>query len=301
MSQSPNQMLWIEKYRPRSITQLALDPEQKNALLVYVTSGEIPHLLFSGPPGCGKTTVAKILISSLDCESMSLNASKDRGIDIIRDRVGTFAKCYGMKKWKVVFFDEADGLTPDAQNSLRNLMEDFHEQTRFIFTANVLQKIIAPIQSRCAPFSFGETPIKERVLILKGILEKEGITFEMATALGYADKFKDLRRMIMAAQTSTLSNNGTLGPASAVAFNGVDLLGLVLKKDWTGLVKCASDPSFEHREGLKNMFWAIGDVKDVKQPANWRAMLAKAVHESGYTPDPVVHFLGTCSELISQV
>ena len=103
---------------------------------------------------------------------------------MIRDRVGTFAKSYGFHRWKVVFLDEADGLTGDAQNSLRNLMEDYYAQTRFIFTANYLHRIIGPLQSRCSCFEFGETPMKERILILKGILEKEGIRVDMPTVLG---------------------------------------------------------------------------------------------------------------------
>jgi replication factor C small subunit len=297
---SPTEMVWVEKYRPQSLTQVAMDPEQKNTLLEYVSKGEIPHLLFAGPPGCGKTTVAKILISSLDTEVMALNASKDRGIDMIRDRVGTFAKCYGMKKWKTVFFDEGDGLTGDAQNALRNLMEDYYEQVRFIFTANAIQKIIGPIQSRCALYEFGAIPMKERVLALKGILEKEEVQFDLPTVLGYAERYKDMRRMITTAQKSVLSNKGKLGPASAVAFSGVDLLGLVFNNDWNGLVKCASDSSFDHRQALTNMFWALSDPSiTISRPAEWRAKIAKAVDESVWVPDQVVHFLGTCAELLS--
>lgn len=295
MNDSPYDSLWVEKYRPDSLDNLALDEEQKEALKSFVQAREIPHLLFSGPPGCGKTTTARILYRAIDCDVMTLNASKDRGIDVIRERVLVFARSMGMKKWKIVFLDEADGLTSDAQNSLKNTMEEFAMQTRFILTANTMAKVISPIQSRCQVFEFGSIPERERVLILKDILEKEGIPVDLSIVISYANKYTDLRRMVNAAQKSVVANKGILQPASAVAFSGPELLSLVQKKDWTGLIKCASDPGFDHRQALTNMFWGIQD--SMKKATTLRVTLAKAVHETGFTPDSVVHFLGTCAEM----
>lgn len=297
MSDSPVDLVWVEKYRPKSLDHIALDPQTRNLIAAFLEKSDIPHLLLSGPPGCGKTTVARLLIASLKWDVMSLNASKDRGIEIIRDRVGTFAKSLGFHAKKVVFFDEADGLTPDAQNSLRNLMEEYAEQTRFIFTANSPHKIISPVQSRCTQIAFGETPLKERILILQNILDSEKVRSDLGTILGYANKYHDLRRMIFAAHKSVLSNNGVLGPASETLFLGIDLVTAILEDNWNSIVAAASNPSFDHRKGLVDMFWAVDDKK-IKKASTWRYKLANAVHQSQWTPDPVVHFLGACAELL---
>lgn len=297
---SPTNSLWVERYRPQTLEEMALDPSHRTLLASFIAAKEIPHLLFTGPPGSGKTTTAKILTGAMECDLMTLNASKDRGIDIIRDRVGTFAKVLSVAKWKVVFLDEADGMTPDAQNSLRNLMEDFHEQTRFIFTANTPSRIIGAIHSRCTSIEFGETPLKERILILQRILTEEKVSFELPTVLGYAERFRDLRKMIMTAQKSVLSNNGALAPATELSVLGKDLLEFILKNDWTALVTVASNGSFDHKRALTDMFWAVGEVPGIKKPATLRLQLAKAVHECQWTPDPIVFFLGTCAEALQE-
>lgn len=143
-------MIWNEKYRPKEFNEVIGLPSEIPRLIE-----NLPHLLFIGKPGTGKTTTAKIIIDKLGSESLTLNASKERGIDIIRDKVTSFAMTKSINgNFKIVFLDEADSLTPDAQNSLRNTMETYATNCRFILTGNNESKVIDPLKSRCTPFRF---------------------------------------------------------------------------------------------------------------------------------------------------
>src|SRR3954468_14547678 len=143
-----NDVLWTEKYRPTRLEDMAMEEENRRVLQSYIEGGVIPHLLFIGPAGSGKTTISRILVKSLDCSVLSLNASSERGIDTIREKVGSFVQAMLLGAWNVVFMDEADQLTSDAQGAMRNMMESYSERARFIFTGNYGHKIIGPIQSR---------------------------------------------------------------------------------------------------------------------------------------------------------
>jgi replication factor C small subunit len=146
-------MLWVEKYRPKEFTDVVgISSEIPNSL------NNLPHFLFIGKPGTGKTTTAKIIISKLDAETLTLNASDERGIQTIRDKVKSFAMTKSRNgNHKIVFLDECDALTTDAQTSLRNMMETYHNNCRFIATANYENKIIEPLKSRFTVFKFEAT------------------------------------------------------------------------------------------------------------------------------------------------
>jgi len=289
-------LLWVEKYRPTQLEDLALDPETRQVLSAYLAAGEIPHLLLSGPPGTGKTTVARIIHHSLDCRVLSLNASSDRGIDVVRERVGSFVTAMGIHRWNLVFLDESDAMTPDAQTALRNLIESYADQARFILTANYLHKIIGPLQSRCQLLTLGRPPLKERFRILQGVLTAEGIEAPAPVILSYAERFPDLRKMLMSAQRAFLAH-GTL-PSAVVedAVSGTSILEMMTAKNWTGLRRLTTDGNFDPQQALRDLFWAIPD--DHPRVGFLRHVIGKAVHESGFSPDPVIHFLGSLAEVM---
>lgn len=290
-------LLWTEKYRPASLDEVALTAETRAVLSKCLEEKEIPHLLLHGPAGTGKTTVSKIITGQLDCDVLTLNASDERGIDTVRDKVGTFVRGQLFSRWRIVFLDEADQLTRDAQAALRNMMETYSQDARFILTCNYLYKVIDPIQSRCTSIELSEMPLKERFRVVKRVAENEGIKYSTPQVLlSYVERFQDMRRLLTTLQKAHLANPLGLPEYKLNAGgDGDTLIRMLTSKDWPGLVNAARDPTFEHTEALRAMFWALPDGD---YAAQWRHVLAKAVHESGFTADPVVHFLGTCAELM---
>ena len=196
--------LWVEKYRPRIIEDTVLPTTIKNTFTTLRDKGEIINLLLSGPAGTGKTTVARALCEELGCDYIVINGSETRGIDMVRDQVTSFANTMSTNgKTKVIILDEADYITPDAQAALRNLIEAFSNNCRFIFTCNFKHKIIEPLHSRCSviDFSFDKKELpKLQVQIAKRVFEiltKEGVEFNQQAVLEIVKRFTpDNRRII---------------------------------------------------------------------------------------------------------
>ncbi|HIP88636.1 MAG TPA: replication factor C small subunit, partial [Thermococcus paralvinellae] len=201
---------WVEKYRPRILDEIVGQDHIVKRLKHYVRTGSMPHLLFAGPPGVGKTTAALCLTRELFGEHwrhnfLELNASDERGINVIREKVKEFArtKPIGGASFKIIFLDEADALTQDAQQALRRMMEMFSNNVRFILSCNYSSKIIEPIQSRCAIFRF--RPLKDEDIAkrIKFIAESEGLelTEDGLQAILYVAE-GDLRRAINVLQAA---------------------------------------------------------------------------------------------------
>jgi replication factor C small subunit len=173
---------WTEKYRPKKLDAMVGQDALVDRFKAYVREKSLPHLLFAGPAGCGKTTAALCITGELfgDVGSnfLELNASDERGIDVVRGKIKDFARTRPIGgDFKIIFLDEADALTPDAQNALRRTMENYSKTCRFILSCNYSSKIIEPLQSRCSLFRFKKVPreaIKKR---LEEILKAEGVGF----------------------------------------------------------------------------------------------------------------------------
>jgi len=174
--------MWTEKYRPKSLNEMVNQKEIVERLKSFVEAKNIPHCIFAGPPGTGKTTAALCLAYDLYGgvyreHLMELNASDERGINVVRETVKTFARIrsIGEIPFKIMILDEADNMTSDAQQALRRTMERFTETCRFILIANYSGKIIEPIQSRCAPFRFSYLSKEDHDAYLRHIVQKENV------------------------------------------------------------------------------------------------------------------------------
>ena len=141
--------LLVERYRSKSLDEYVGNKNIKQIIAQYLSQNDIQNLIFYGPAGTGKTTLAKLIVNNLNCDHLYINASDERGIETIREKVAGFASTASFKPLKVVILDEADFLTIQAQASLRNVIETFSRNTRFILTCNYVERIIDPLQSRC--------------------------------------------------------------------------------------------------------------------------------------------------------
>ena len=197
--------LFVEKYRPVNIDNYVGNERIKNTVKKYISQNDIQNLLFYGTAGTGKTTLAKLIVKNIDCDYLYINASDERGIETIRDKVAGFASNASFKSIKVVILDEADFLTIMAQASLRNVIETFSRSTRFILTCNYVERIIDPIQSRCQTLKIVPPSKEEIIEHLVKILTKENISFDSPDVISVVNSnYPDVRKMLNIIQMSTV-------------------------------------------------------------------------------------------------
>ena len=207
--------LWVEKYRPKTVDGYVFrDDNQRKQVQEWIKQGSIPHLLLSGSPGIGKTTLAKLLLNELEIpeyDVLEINASRERGIGEVRERITNFIQMMPFGPFKVVLLDEADMLTPEAQAAMRGVMEEYHTTARFILTCNYPNKIIPPLHSRCQGFHITKTDQTEFTARVATVLVEEGVEFDLDTLDSYVKAtYPDLRKCLNLVQLN--SQSGKLNP-----------------------------------------------------------------------------------------
>jgi len=199
--------LWVEKYRPTSLENYIGNDHLKSKVSVYLESGDIPHLLLFGRAGTGKTTLAKLLINNIECDYLYINASDENSVDVVREKVKNFASTLGFKDMKVIILDECDYITPNAQAALRNLMETFSKNCRFILTCNYVERIIDPIQSRCQSFQIIPPDRKQVAQHLANILTNESVEYDIKDIVTIVNSgYPDIRRVINGSQRQVVNS-----------------------------------------------------------------------------------------------
>jgi len=215
--------LLVEKYRPSKLENYVGNESIKKSIAQYLEQNDIQNLIFYGPAGTGKTTLAKLCIKNLDCDHLYINASDERGIETIRDKVQGFASVASFKPLKVVILDEADFLTIQAQASLRNIIETFSRTTRFILTCNYVERIIDPLQSRCHVLKIVPPTKKDVAKHLSWVLDQESIKFEIKDLVPLVNQYyPDLRKCINTIQLSTQDKVLKLDKSILVSSNYID-------------------------------------------------------------------------------
>ncbi len=212
--------LLVEKYRPVELENYVGNEHIKKTINQYLGQNDIQNLIFYGPAGTGKTTLAKLIVKNLDCEHLYINASDERGIETIRDKVSGFASSASFKPLKVVILDEADFLTIQAQASLRNVIETFSRTTRFILTCNYVERIIDPLQSRCQVLKVIPPTKSDVAKHLFTVLSKENIQHNTEDLKIIVNQFyPDLRKCLNTIQLSTQDNELVIDKSVLVSSN----------------------------------------------------------------------------------
>jgi replication factor C small subunit len=273
--------LLVEKYRSTKLEDYVGNENIKATISKYLSQNDIQNLIFYGPPGTGKTTLAKLIVNNLNCDHLYINASDERGIETIRDKVSGFASSASFKPLKVIILDEADFLTIQAQASLRNVIETFSRSTRFILTCNYIERIIDPLQSRCQVLKIIPPSMREVAAHIADILDNENIEWTKET-LGPIVKqyYPDIRKILGTAQLSTIDNKLVLDKSILVSNNYIEQVINELKtgKNWKTIRQIIADSNINDYDEL---FKALYDNVSTYAPQS-EGMVTIYINEHSY-------------------
>jgi DNA polymerase III delta prime subunit len=300
-------MLWVEKYRPKTVEECILPEATKATFQEYVNRKEIPNLLLSGTAGVGKTTIAKALCEEVGCDYIVINGSSERGIGTMQNQVMNYATAMSLSGGrKVVILDEADNLTPDAQKALRGIIEEVAANCSFIFTCNFKSKIMDAIHSRCTVIDFKINGSKAKMATqffkrVEWILKEENVTYDKEVVAAIITKhFPDNRRVLNELQRYSVSGNIDKGILASVAdINLSDLVKSLKNKDFASCRKWVtsnldSDPTTIFRK-LYDTLYEVLEPNSVPQMV---LILAKYQYQAAFVADHEINLIACLTEIM---
>jgi replication factor C small subunit len=306
MSFKKEHTLWVEKYRPDTLENYVGNEDVKSIIDSYLAQNDINHFLFYGSPGCGKTTLAKIIVNNLDCDYLYINASDERGVDTIRDKVQGFASAASFRPLKVVILDEADFLTINAQASLRNIIETFSRSTRFILTCNYVERIILPLQSRCKVLKLVPPSKTDVAKHVANILTQENITFELSDLKTTINRFyPDLRNILNTCQIfskkGTLVLNEEVLTSNVYQIKVIEELSKPTSKSFNNIRQIIADSGVNDYD---EMFRFLYDEASKYAPGNEgqvSIILSEMQYQSNFRIDKEINLMSTISQILKVI
>jgi DNA polymerase III delta prime subunit len=298
--------LWVEKYRPDTLENYIGNDNLKAKLEQFIKNQDIPHLLFCGTAGTGKTTAAKILVKNIECDYLFINASDENSVDTIRTKIKNFAATMSFKPMKIIVLDEADFITPQAQAALRNLMEVFSKNTRFILTCNYVERIIDPLISRSQVFKLTPPSKKEVAVHIMKILDTENVSYEKGTLAALVTSYyPDIRRILNNSQLQVIDGKLQINVDEIIAgdykLQVLDMLAsnLPLKDKVNGVRQIVADSNVkDFTELYRVLFDKVQDYAPTKVPQGILA-IAEGQYRDSFVVDKEINFVATLYNILN--
>jgi len=304
-NQEVNNSLWVEKYRPRKLTEYVGNEHLKQKVSDYLQSGDVPHLLFFGKAGTGKTTLAKLIVNSINCDYIIINASDENNVDTVRNKVKGFASTIGFKDMKIIILDEFDYMTPNAQAILRNLMETFSKHCRFILTCNYVEKVIDPIQSRCQTFQIVPPTKKDVAVQISQILGKEGVSFQPTDLVPIIDSsYPDIRKIINTCQLNSTKGKLKLDTTSVIDSDIKSKVVEILKSNddkknkWKNIRQAVADARIQDFTELYSFLYEKVDDYGSGNTSNIILILSESQHKDALVVDKEITFMSCIIQIV---
>lgn len=293
--------LWIEKYRSQTLEQYIGNDAVKSRISDCIASNDIPHFIFSGTAGTGKTTLAKLIVNNIKCDYLYLNASDENGIDMIREKVKGFASSATFNPIKVVILDEADFLTQPAQAALRNIIEEYSINTRFILTCNYIERLIEPLTSRCEIHILKPPSMPDVARhICTNILDVEGVTYDIKNvAMLIKEYYPDIRSVIKYLQAGVKD-----GKYEWITLN-TDWLSKVVetlkardKKAWYIIRQIVADAQVDDFQVAYRYMFDNLDKFSYGHDAEISVILDDFIWRSGVVPDKEINYSACVAKIL---
>ena len=299
--------LWVEKFRPGTLDGYVGNEAVISKVQLYLKNGDVPHLLFYGGAGTGKTTLAKIIANNIDADLMYINASDENNVDTVRTKIKNYASTIGFKKWKIVILDEADYMTPNGQAALRNLMETFSKTTRFILTCNYVEKIIDPIQSRCQVFGITPPNKKEVAKRIVSILEELEVSYDNTDLVTIINAgYPDIRRVLNGCQRQVINGVLKIDDTSVMQANYMSKLVEMIKTDdkksaFKNIRQLINDSKVKDFSALHKYLFDEVDSYATGHIAGVILILAESQYQDSFAVDKELHIMSTIVKLLNEL